>query len=190
MSVADSRRGMMRPRRRVPFRDMARTNPAPPAEMIAVPDIRLAAVVAGFHRGIADSLLEGAIARLAESGVRADQVDVHWIPGAFEAPAAAAALAATGRYAAIMALGAVIRGETAHFGYVCDTAAHGLMRVSLDSGVPCAFGILTCETMAQAVARSGGDKGNKGDEAADAAVSMINLLASTRAMSPGGADRS
>ncbi len=181
---------MIRPRRRVPFRAMARTDPAPPTEMITVPGVRIAAVVAGFHRGIADALLQGATDRLGESGVQADQVEAHWVPGAFEAPAAAAALAATGRYAAIMALGAVIRGETAHFDYVCDSAAHGLMRVSLDTGVPCAFGILTCETMAQAVARAGGDKGNKGDEAADAVVSMINLLASARAMGPGGAGRS
>lgn len=169
---------------------MARTDPAPPAERIAVPDAHVAAVVAGFHRGIAEALLTGAIDRLAESGVPADQVDVHWIPGAYEAPPAAAALATTGRYAAIMALGAVIRGETAHFEYVCDAAAHGLMRVSLDTGVPCAFGILTCDTMAQAQARAGGEKGNKGDEAADAAVAMINLLASARAMGPGGASRS
>jgi 6,7-dimethyl-8-ribityllumazine synthase len=169
---------------------MARTDPAPPAERLDVADVRVAAVVAGFHRGIAEALLEGAVARLGESGLPADRVDVQWIPGAYEAPAAAAALAGTGRYAAIMALGAVIRGETAHFDYVCDAAAHGLMRVSLDTGVPCAFGILTCDTMDQALARAGGDKGNKGDEAADAAVSMINLLAATRATGPGGARRS
>ena len=169
---------------------MARTDPAPPAERLQVDDVRVAALVAGFHRGVAQALLDGAVERLGESGLPADRVDVHWIPGAYEAPAAAAALAATGRYAAIMALGAVIRGETAHFEYVCDAAAHGLMRVSLDTGVPCAFGILTCDTMAQATARAGGDKGNKGDEAADAAVSMINLLAAARAMGPGGARRS
>ncbi len=169
---------------------MARTDPAPPPERLTVTDARVAAVVAGFHRGIAEALLDGAVSRLGESGLEADRVDVHWIPGAYEAPAAAAALAATGRYAAIMALGAVIRGETAHFDYVCDAAASGLLRVSLDTGVPCAFGILTCDTMAQAEARAGGDKGNKGDEAADAAVAMINLLASARAMGPGGASRS
>ncbi len=169
---------------------MARTDPPPPAEQIADPDVRIGAVVAGFHRGIAEALLQGALDRLAECGVAADRVDVHWIPGAYEAPAAAQALAVTGRYDAIMAMGAVIRGETAHFDYVCDSAAHGLMRVSLDTGVPCAFGILTCDTMAQAEARAGGDKGNKGDEAADAAVSMINLLAAARAMGPGGASRS
>jgi len=169
---------------------MARTDPTPPAEKLEVDDVRIAAVVAGFHRAIAEALLDGAVERLGESGLAADRVDVHWVPGAYEAPAAAAALAATGRYAAVMALGAVIRGETAHFEYVCDAAAHGLMRVSLDTGVPCAFGILTCDTKAQAEARAGGDKGNKGDEAADAVVAMINLLASARAMGPGGASRS
>ena len=169
---------------------MARTDPPPPAEQIGNPDVRIAAVVAGFHRGIAENLLDGAVTRLAECGVSSERVEVHWIPGAYEAPAAAAALAATGRYDAIMAMGAVIRGETAHFEYVCDAAAHGLMRVSLDTGVPCAFGILTCDTMAQADARAGGDKGNKGDEAADAAVAMINLLASARAIAPGGTGRS
>lgn len=89
-----------------------------------------------------------------------------------------------------MALGAVVRGETPHFDYVCDATANGLMRVSLDSGVPCAFGILTCNTMAQAEARAGGDKGNKGDEAADAVVAMINLRESARALGPGGTSRS
>ena len=169
---------------------MARTDPPPPAEQIGNPDVRIAAVVAGFHRAIAENLLDGALARLSACGVAADRVEVHWIPGAYEAPAACSALAATGRYDAIMAMGAVIRGETAHFDYVCDAAAHGVMRVSLDTGVPCAFGILTCDTMAQAEARAGGDKGNKGDEAADAAVAMINLLASARASGPGGAGRS
>ncbi len=169
---------------------MARSDPAPPVETLQMDDVRVAAVVAGFHRGVAEALLAGAIRRLGESGLPPDCVDVHWIPGAYEAPAAAAALAGTGRYAAIMALGAVIRGETSHFGYVCDAAAHGLIRVSLDTGVPCAFGILTCDTMAQAEARAGGDKGNKGDEAADAAVSMINLRAAARALGPGGAGRS
>ena len=98
------------------------------------------------------------------------------MPGAYELPLAALALARTGRYAAILALGAVVRGETPHFEYVCDAAASGLLRVSLDTGVPCAFGLLTCDTYAQAEARAGGAVGNKGHEAADAAVAMVNLL--------------
>ncbi len=155
---------------------MARSEPAPPAIPLRDASVRVAIAVAGFHRDIADRLLAGARERLAESGLPADQVDEVWVPGAFELPLAAQTLAATGRYGAVLGLGAVIRGETAHFDYVCDATAHGLQRVSLDSGVPCTFGVLTCDTMAQADARAGGDKGNKGDEAADAAVAMMNLI--------------
>ena len=155
---------------------MAREGPPPPAEQIEDPDVRMAAVLAGFHRDIAERLLEGARARLVESGLPPERLDERWVPGAFEAPLAAQHLAKSGRYVAILALGAVIRGETPHFDYVCDAVAGGLMRVSLDTGVPCAFGILTCDTFAQAEARAGGDVGNKGQEAADAAVAMMNLL--------------
>jgi len=155
---------------------MARTEPLPPAERLQDPDVRMAAVVAGFHREIAERLLAAAKERLAESGLPDGRLDESWIPGAFEAPLAAQHLARTGRYAAILALGAVIRGETPHFDYVCDATASGLLRVSLDTGVPCAFGILTCDTQAQADARSGGEMANKGQEAADAAVAMVNML--------------
>lgn len=155
---------------------MARTEPMPPATPLDDPDIRIAAVIAGFHRDIATRLLDGAKERLAESGLADGRVDEVWVPGAFEAPLAAQSLARGGRYAAILALGAVIRGETPHFEYVCDAAASGLLRVSLDTGVPCAFGILTCDTYTQAEARAGGEVGNKGHEAADAAVAMVNLL--------------
>lgn len=137
----------------------------------------MAAVVAGFHRAVADRMLAGARERLAASGLRPDHLDVEWVPGAFELPLAALVLARTGRYAAVLALGAVIRGETPHFAYVCEAAASGLQRVALDTGVPCAFGLLTCDTAAQADARSGGAVGNKGEEAADAAVAMANLVA-------------
>jgi len=159
---------------------MARSGPVPPATPLADPDVRMAAIVAGFHREIAERLLEGARARLAESGLPEGRLDERWVPGAYEAPMAAQALAKTGRYVAIMALGAVVRGETPHFRYVCDGAATGLMRVSLDTGIPCAFGILTCDTYAQAEARAGGEVGNKGQEAADAAVAMANLLHNVR----------
>jgi 6,7-dimethyl-8-ribityllumazine synthase len=155
---------------------VARVDEAPEAPRLEVPGARMSAVVAGFHRRIADALLAGARERLAESGLPADALDVRWVPGAYELPLAAQALARTGRYAAILALGAVVRGETPHFDYVCDAAASGLLRVSLDTGVPCAFGLLTCDTYAQAEARAGGAVGNKGHEAADAAVAMANLL--------------
>ncbi|MDX6645004.1 MAG: 6,7-dimethyl-8-ribityllumazine synthase [Miltoncostaeaceae bacterium] len=158
---------------------MARVGEAPPAPRLLNSDVRMVAAVAGFHREIAERLLQGARARLAESGLPDGALDERWVPGAFELPLAALALARSGRYAAVLALGAVVRGQTPHFGYVCDVAASGLARVSLETGVPCAFGILTCDTYEQAEARAGGAVGNKGEEAADAAVAMVNLLAET-----------
>jgi 6,7-dimethyl-8-ribityllumazine synthase len=135
-------------------------------------------LVAGFHRSIAERLVAGARARLAESGLPDANLDEVWVPGAYELPLAAQTLAETGRYAAILCVGAVVRGETPHFDFVCDAAASGLLRASLDTGVPCSFGVLTCDTFAQAEARAGGAVGNKGEEAADAAVAMVNLIAS------------
>lgn len=157
---------------------MARSDPAPPAPKLADPDVRFGLLVAGFHRTIAERLVAGARSRLAESGLPDGHLDEVWVPGAYELPLAAQTLAKTGRYAAILSVGAVIRGETPHFGYVCDAAASGLIRVSLDTGVPCTFGVLTCDTYGQAEARAGGSVGNKGEEAADAAVAMVNLIAS------------
>ena len=154
---------------------MARSGPAPAAPRLTRPDVRFVALVAGFHREVAERLLEGARARLAESGLREGNLDEVWVPGAYELPLAAQAVARAGRHAAILALGAVVRGETPHFDYVCDAAASGLLRVSLDTGVPCAFGILTCDTYAQAEARAGGAVGNKGREAMLAAIEMATL---------------
>lgn len=156
---------------------MARSEPAAPAPILADPNARMAVLVAGFHRQIAERLLEGVRSRLASSGLPMGSLDEVWVPGAYEIPLTAQTLARTGRYVAILAVGAVIRGETPHFDYVCDAAASGLVRVSLDTGVPCAFGVLTCDTFAQAEARAGGAVGNKGEEAADAAVVMANLIA-------------
>lgn len=157
---------------------MARSEPAAPATLLADPDVHMALLVAGFHRGIAERLVSGVRSRLAESGLPDANLDEIWVPGAYELPLAAQTVAKTGRYAAILAVGAVVRGETPHFDFVCDAAASGLLRVSLDTGVPCAFGVLTCDTFAQAEARAGGAVGNKGEEAADAAVAMVNLIAS------------
>lgn len=159
---------------------MARSGPPAPAVPIAPPDARVAAVVAGFHRDIAERLLDGARARLAEAGLADDALDVRWVPGAFELPLAAREMAGRGRYAAIIALGLVVRGETAHFDYICHCAATGLSRVGLDTGVPCAFGVLTTEDQEQARARAGGAVGNAGADAADAAIAMINLIAEGR----------
>lgn len=160
---------------------MARTEARPPAPQIADRGVRFGAVVAGFHRGLADRLLAGARARLAQSGLEDDALEVHWVPGAFELPLAAKTLAESGRFGAILALGAVIRGETPHFEYVSNIAAGGLSRVALDTGIPCTFGVLTCDTMDQAEARAGGSVGNAGEDAADAAVVMANLRAGAAA---------
>jgi 6,7-dimethyl-8-ribityllumazine synthase len=159
---------------------VARTGEAPPAIRLEHPGVRMVAVVAGFHREVAERLLGGARERLIESGLTADHFEDHWVPGAFELPLAARTMALTRRYAAVIALGCVIRGETAHFEYVAGEAASGLQLAALETGVPVAFGVLTCETMDQAVARSGGDKGNAGADAADAAVAMANLVAEGR----------
>ena len=159
---------------------MARNEPAPPAPVLNDPNVRMCLLVAGFHRAIAQNLVAGARARLAESGLAQDNLDEHWVPGAYELPLAAQAAAGTGRYAAILTVGAVIRGETPHFQYVCDAAASGLLRVSLDTGIPCTFGVLTVDSFAQAEARAGGSVGNKGEEAADAAVEMVNLISALR----------
>ena len=140
----------------------------------------MVAVVAGFHRDVAERLLGGARERLIASGLRADHFEDFWVPGAFELPLAARTMALKRRYAAVIALGCVIRGETAHFDHICQAAATGLTAVAIQTGVPCTFGVLTCETMEQAVARSGGDKGNAGEDAADAAVAMANLVAEGR----------
>jgi 6,7-dimethyl-8-ribityllumazine synthase len=156
---------------------VARSTAAPAATALRRPHARMAAVCSGFHRDLTQALLDGARARLAASGLAEGHLDEHWVPGAFEAPFAARVLAGTGRYAAIVALGAVVRGSTAHFDHVCYAASQGLTRVGLDTGVPCAFGILTCDTLEQAWARAGGDVGNAGADAADAAVALVNLTA-------------
>lgn len=158
---------------------MARSAPAPAAPALDVADARFAIVAAGFHRELAEALLAGAQARLAESGL-AHPAEVIWVPGAFELPLAAKTLAETGNYAAIIAIGAVVKGETPHFEYVCSVASSGLTRVALDTGVPCTFGVLTTESLDQAWARAGGEVGNAGADAADAAVSLANLIARTR----------
>lgn len=154
---------------------MARSDAPPPAPRLEGRG-RMAAVVAGFHREIAERLLEGARGRLAEAGLPDGHLDERWVPGAYELPLAAKVMARTGRYAAIIALGAVVRGQTSHYEHICAAAANGLSAVGLETGVPVAFGVLTTEDMAQAEARAGGEVGNAGADAADAAVVMANLV--------------
>jgi len=139
-------------------------------------------IVSRFNDEITGALLEGARATLQSHGAAADAVEVYEVPGAFELPVAASRLA-DGRADAIICLGALIRGETPHFDYLASAVSHGITDVALRSGVPVIFGVLTCEHREQAEARAGGDRGNKGAEAAIAAIEMVNLFAS---ISPGG----
>jgi 6,7-dimethyl-8-ribityllumazine synthase len=135
--------------------------------------LKFAIVVARFNSDITEKLLEGAQEALEKS--KADTVDVFDVPGSFELPLAAKQLALTGRYDAIIALGAVIRGETAHFDFVAGEAARGLQQVMLETSVPVAFGVLTTDTVEQAEARAGGDRGNKGLDAAMTAIEMVRF---------------
>jgi 6,7-dimethyl-8-ribityllumazine synthase len=141
---------------------------------------RVAIVRATFYEDLSERLTEGALRSLAEDGIDGERVDVHDVPGAFELPLAAKACAESGRYAAIVCLGAVIRGETDHYDHVCAAAAYGIERAQLDTGVPCTFGVLTVENMDQALARSGGDKRDQGYNAARTAVQMARLVEALR----------
>jgi len=140
--------------------------------------LKFAIVVARFNSDITDKLLEGAQEALEKS--KADTVDVFDVPGSFELPLAAKQLAMTGRYDGIVALGAVIRGETAHFDFVAGEAARGLQQVMLETTIPIAFGVLTTDTAEQAEARAGGDRGNKGLDAAMTAIEMVRFGQSVR----------
>lgn len=133
-------------------------------------------LVARFNESITTRLLEGAQRALAEGGLSAGAVDVHWVPGAFELPQAAAILARGGRYAGVICVGCVIRGQTPHFDFVAGQAAAGIQRVAIDTGVPVGFGVVTALTEAQAWQRAGGDVGNRGQEAAEAVLQMAELV--------------
>jgi 6,7-dimethyl-8-ribityllumazine synthase len=137
---------------------------------------RIAIVVARFHETVTAKLLEGALAGLRARGVDPDAVDVAWVPGAFEVPLVAKRFASTGAYDAVICLGAVVRGETAHFDLVAGEAARGAAEVARETGVPVIFEVLATETMTQAEARAGGEHGNKGWDAAEAALEMADLL--------------
>jgi 6,7-dimethyl-8-ribityllumazine synthase len=141
----------------------------------------LAILVSRYNELITTKLLDGALSCCREAGVAREDIDVVWLPGAFELPVAAAAAAETGRYACLVALGAVIRGETPHFEYVAGETARGLTDVALSHGLPVGFGVLTVDTLQQAVDRAGGAAGNKGHEATAAALRAADALAQLRA---------
>jgi 6,7-dimethyl-8-ribityllumazine synthase len=137
---------------------------------------RFALVAARFNQLIVDRLVEGARDCLRRYGVAEEAVDLVKVPGSFEIPVVARRLAASKKYAAVICLGAVIRGDTDHYDHVAAGAASGIAQAGLDTGVPVIFGVLTCDTMEQALSRAGGKAGNKGFEAAATAIEMANLL--------------
>ena len=151
----------------------------------APPPGRFALIVARFNGTIVEDLVAGALDGLRRHGVGDDAIDLVRVPGSFEIPLVAQKLAATNRYAALICLGAVIRGETSHYDHVAGEAAGGLGQASLSTGVPVIFGVLTCETLEQAINRAGGKAGNKGFDSALAAIEMVNLLRKLPPSTPG-----
>ena len=142
---------------------------------------RVAVVVSRYNEPITRRLLDGAVATLTAAGLSADRIDVAWVPGSFELPCLADALAASGRYAAVLCLGAIIRGETSHDQHIARAVAIGIEAIARTRRLPVLFGVLTCDTLAQAFARAGGHAGdgfagNKGAECATAAIEMISLF--------------
>jgi 6,7-dimethyl-8-ribityllumazine synthase len=140
---------------------------------------RFAIVVARYNANITGKLRDGAVETLRLHGVRDDDIDVYWVPGAFEIPLLADRLAAAGKHSAVICLGAVIRGETTHDQHINRAVSLAIMKSGIRHGVPIAFGVLTCNSLEQAIHRSGGNTGNKGVESAEAVIEMVRLLAKT-----------
>ncbi len=142
----------------------------------SAPPGRFAIVAARFNAFIVDPLTAGALDAFARHGVPAERVDVVRVPGSFEIPLVAQKLAKSGHYAAVICLGCIIEGETDHYDHVAGAATNGILNAGLNSGVPVIFGVLTCETLEQAIHRAGAKAGNKGFEAAVTAIEMVNLV--------------
>lgn len=145
-------------------------------KLVAKKDMKVGIVAARFNEIIVNKLLGGAVDCLVRHGVEEENITAAWVPGAFEIPTAANKMARTGKYDAIICVGAVIRGQTSHYDYVCNEAAKGIAQVSLETGVPVMFGILTTDNIEQAIARAGSKAGNKGYDCALSAIEMVNLL--------------
>ena len=139
-------------------------------------DIRVGIVTARFNEFIVSKLLSGCEDVLVRHGVREEDIAVAWVPGAFEIPLIASKMAKSGKYDAVIALGAVIRGSTSHYDYVCSEVSKGVANVALASDVPVMFGVLTTDTIEQAIERAGTKAGNKGAECAQGAIEMVNLI--------------
>src|ERR1700726_2314852 len=151
--------------------------------------LRFGIVVSRFNSFITERLLTAAVDALERAGAASENVDVVRVPGAFELPLAAKKLAATGRYDGLIAIGCILRGETAHYDYVCSETSRGLQLAQMDTGLPIIFCVLTCDTLEQAIDRAGLKGGNKGQEAGMAAVEMANLSKQLRAARPSSVAR-
>lgn len=139
-------------------------------------DMKVGIVAGRFNEFITSKLVDGAMDGLLRHDVKDEDVDIAWVPGAFEIPLVASKMAKSGKYDAVICLGAVIRGDTTHYDYVCNEVSKGIATVSLESGIPVMFGVLTTENIEQAIARAGSKGGNKGYDCALGAVEMVNLL--------------
>ncbi len=144
--------------------------------MLTATNEKFCIVVARFNEFIGSKLLSGATDELIRHGVKEDNIDVIWVPGAFEIPLIAKKAARTGKYNAIITLGAVIKGSTSHYDYVCAEVSKGVAAVGLETGIPVIFGVLTCDNIEQAIERAGTKAGNKGADAAKSAIEMSNLI--------------
>ncbi|MBQ8151384.1 MAG: 6,7-dimethyl-8-ribityllumazine synthase [Firmicutes bacterium] len=140
--------------------------------------IKVGIICSRFNEFITSKLLGGAIDTLQRHNVAEDDIDIAWVPGAFETPLIAKKMAESGKYDAVICLGAVIRGATTHYDLVCNEAAKGIAQVSLQSGIPVMFGIITTENIEQAIERAGSKAGNKGSDCAESAIEMVNLIRS------------
>lgn len=138
--------------------------------------IKVGIVVARFNEFITSKLLSGAMDGLLRHNVQEEDIQVAWVPGAFEIPLIASKMAKSGKYDTVICLGAVIRGSTSHYDYVCNEVSKGIAAVSLESGIPVMFGVLTTENIEQAIERAGSKAGNKGSECAEGAIEMVNLI--------------
>lgn len=145
-------------------------------KVVAREDMRVGVVAARFNEIIVSKLLSGALDGLIRHGVREENITAAWVPGAFEIPLAAKKMALSQKYDAVLCVGAVIRGDTSHYDYVCSEVSKGIAQASLQSGIPVLFGILTTENIEQAIARAGSKSGNKGYDCALAAIEMANLM--------------
>lgn len=144
--------------------------------MLTVTNEKFCIIVARFNEFIGSKLLSGAIDELKRHGAKDENIDIVWCPGAFEIPLVAKKVAKTGKYNAIITLGAVIKGSTSHYDYVCAEVSKGVASVSLETSIPVIFGVLTCDNIEQAIERAGTKAGNKGSDAAKSAIEMANLM--------------